>query len=398
MIEALANLKQYDEALEQVNTLIKRNPGSIAFALRAQLYARLGKVDEAIRDCDQALKDNADDLAARMLRAQLYFQQHKNALAADDIKYVLKARPGVPQALGLSALIHAAQGDIAKAIDLMKAVAEQDPTELGWKLQLATLYQMAKQPRQSIAVYDKILESEPDQPDALRGRADVLLSLGEHAKAVVDYRHALKASPDDATLLNNLAWVLATSPETKVRNGEQALQLAKKAQRRRQNTKKRIFSARWPPLTPRPVISSPRSNGPRKPLSSVIRTGENKCDTSWKAIRNGNRGVRNRRARQSRVVRRRVARPNRPLPTRRRSRSRLPAPPEGIIARAPLVKHARFAQMPPQPNRYSINNNRCCPASRSSGKGSASCSIGSQPMNCFASTPRATACGATTWQ
>ena len=86
---------------------------------------------------------------------------------------------------------------------------------------------MAKQPRQSIAVYDKILESEPDQPDALSG-ADVLL-LSETCQGRGAYRHALKASPDDATLLNNLAWVLATSPETKVRNGEQALQLAKKA-------------------------------------------------------------------------------------------------------------------------------------------------------------------------
>jgi len=229
VIEALANLKQYDDALNEVNMLIKKKPGSVAYALRAQLYARPGKVDAAISDCDKALKDNPSDLAARMLRAQLYYQQHRNALAAADIQYVLRARPGVPQALGLSALIHAAQGDLDKAIGLMRTVAEQDPTQIGWKLQLASLYQMAKKPRAAIAVYDKVLKTDPDQADALRGRADVRLSLGEHAEAIADYQRALKINPNDPVLLNNLAWVLATSPDATVRNGKQALQLAQKA-------------------------------------------------------------------------------------------------------------------------------------------------------------------------
>ncbi len=229
VIEALTNLKQYQEALDQMNILIKQRPSFIAYALRAQLYARLGKNDLAIKDCGRALKDNPNDLSARMLRAQLYYQQHRYALAADDIRFVLTVRPGLPQALGLSALIHAGQGDFNKAVGLLRAVIKEQPSEVGWKLQLGAVYQLANKPRQAIAVYDQILKSDPDQADALRNRGDVWLALGNHVQAVQDYQHALKLTPDNTILLNNLAWVLATSPDQQVRNGKQALELATKA-------------------------------------------------------------------------------------------------------------------------------------------------------------------------
>jgi tetratricopeptide (TPR) repeat protein len=40
---------------------------------------------------------------------------------------------------------------------------------------------------------------------------------------------ALKIQPEDSGLLNNLAWVLATSPEDELRDGQRALELATKA-------------------------------------------------------------------------------------------------------------------------------------------------------------------------
>jgi len=39
----------------------------------------------------------------------------------------------------------------------------------------------------------------------------------------------LKLAPDDQGVLNNLAWVLATSPDAKLRDGRRAIELAEKA-------------------------------------------------------------------------------------------------------------------------------------------------------------------------
>jgi cytochrome c-type biogenesis protein CcmH/NrfG len=55
------------------------------------------------------------------------------------------------------------------------------------------------------------------------------LNIGKHAEAVADYDAALKLKPDDSELLNNLAWVLATSPDDKVRDGKRATDLANQA-------------------------------------------------------------------------------------------------------------------------------------------------------------------------
>jgi tetratricopeptide (TPR) repeat protein len=57
----------------------------------------------------------------------------------------------------------------------------------------------------------------------------VLLSVGRQAEAIADYERLLELQPDDSHVLNNLAWVLATSPDEKLRDGKRAIELATKA-------------------------------------------------------------------------------------------------------------------------------------------------------------------------
>jgi tetratricopeptide (TPR) repeat protein len=64
---------------------------------------------------------------------------------------------------------------------------------------------------------------------ALRLRADANLNIGKQAEAIADFDKALAQKDDDQSLLNNFAWVLATSPEDNLRDGQRALKLATKA-------------------------------------------------------------------------------------------------------------------------------------------------------------------------
>ncbi|HTV62946.1 MAG TPA: tetratricopeptide repeat protein [Verrucomicrobiae bacterium] len=52
---------------------------------------------------------------------------------------------------------------------------------------------------------------------------------GDPRDAVVQLRRALALNPDDADALNNLAWILATSPDGSLRNGAEAVSDAEKA-------------------------------------------------------------------------------------------------------------------------------------------------------------------------
>jgi Flp pilus assembly protein TadD len=52
---------------------------------------------------------------------------------------------------------------------------------------------------------------------------------GKSAEAAAHYREAIRLRPNYLRALNNLAWLLATHPDPRVRNGEEALQLARRA-------------------------------------------------------------------------------------------------------------------------------------------------------------------------
>ena len=58
---------------------------------------------------------------------------------------------------------------------------------------------------------------------------EVFAALGRGAEAINQYRLALASVPDLVPALNNLAWVLATDPDAKNRNGTEAVRLAERA-------------------------------------------------------------------------------------------------------------------------------------------------------------------------
>ena len=45
-------------------------------------------------------------------------------------------------------------------------------------------------------------------------------------RAIADYESVLKDDPKNSHVLNNLAWLLATSPDDKLRDGKRAIELA----------------------------------------------------------------------------------------------------------------------------------------------------------------------------
>jgi tetratricopeptide (TPR) repeat protein len=232
--EALANLKKYDESIEQLNKAIEIKPSLVAFTLRARVHLIQDKIDEAIADLDQGLKLEEDAnpmfrIRALIVRAQLYYQQGRNQLAMDDVERALKIRPGMVEAVALRSLILAAQDKLDAAIQDVESLIAQDPDNTGWQLQLATYVNANNQPRKAIKLFNAVLEEDPENLMARRGRADAFLSTGEHDKALADYDAVVESQSDDSSVLNNLAWLLATSPEESIRDGKRALEYAEKA-------------------------------------------------------------------------------------------------------------------------------------------------------------------------
>ncbi len=77
--------------------------------------------------------------------------------------------------------------------------------------------------------FRQAIQSNPDEPDAYCNLALTLSRLNRTAEAVAQYKRALEVSPPTAGTLNNLAWILASDPNSEIRNGIEAVRLAAQA-------------------------------------------------------------------------------------------------------------------------------------------------------------------------
>jgi hypothetical protein len=69
----------------------------------------------------------------------------------------------------------------------------------------------------------------PEDPAGHYQRALALAAQHQTAEAIRQYREVLRLMPDFANALNNLAWLLASSPNAGIRNGPEAVELALRA-------------------------------------------------------------------------------------------------------------------------------------------------------------------------
>jgi tetratricopeptide (TPR) repeat protein len=82
---------------------------------------------------------------------------------------------------------------------------------------------------EAIAHFRQAVEIDPRGAGARFNLGDALFARGDAAGALVQWRAGLKLEPDNVAVLSRTAWTLATSPDSAVRNGEEAMALAGRA-------------------------------------------------------------------------------------------------------------------------------------------------------------------------
>jgi tetratricopeptide (TPR) repeat protein len=93
----------------------------------------------------------------------------------------------------------------------------------GDALRLKTEYE------QAIADFDRALRLNPDFAYAYNNRGLAWSGKREYGKAIADFSQAVRLDPELIEAQNNTAWLLATCPDERFRNGRRSVELAKKA-------------------------------------------------------------------------------------------------------------------------------------------------------------------------
>jgi tetratricopeptide (TPR) repeat protein len=226
----LRDQKKLDEAIASLDKAVELAPSAPGpHQELGEIYREKGDIAKAIEQFNKVLQLQPGLALTLIHRAEAYLQNKQADEALVDIEAVLKVNPDLPTVRALRAQALASKERWPEAIAEMKSLADSQPDQPEYRMQLAVYYLLAKQPHKAIEAYTDLLDHDAKNLFALRGRADAYLTIGEHQKAVKDFEKAYAADPKDTSVLNNFAWVLATSPDDKVRDGKRAIDLAQKA-------------------------------------------------------------------------------------------------------------------------------------------------------------------------
>lgn len=243
-IAALSKLDRNDEAIKILDERIEAEPGNLGMlAMRANVYLTTGKHEDAIADATTMIEKKPDGFEGFLLRAKVYLRlaaiakEGKDSAeltnARRDIESALEVEPKSLEGVYLRFQVSSAQKRYDEAIQDVTRLAKNDPQQPDFLLQLAMLYQLNDQPSMAVKFTDKLILLDKTNGLAYRTRGDAKLSIGDQAGAAADYKKALEflknKEEERSGLLNNLAWILATSPEDSLRDGKQAIKLGKEA-------------------------------------------------------------------------------------------------------------------------------------------------------------------------
>jgi tetratricopeptide (TPR) repeat protein len=227
---AWLQLNETDRAIADLDRAIRLDPREEgAYVNRGNARVRKHDPDRAIADLDEAIRlDNADPMAfnnrgwAWQVKGDL-----DRALADYDQAIRLDPQHVLARVNRASVRARRKQTDLALA-DCDRAI-EFDPGSASAYRTRATVWLERDEPRKALADLDEAIRLEPRGAASFRTRGAFWSKTHEWAKALADLDEAIRLEPDNSEPYNDRAWIRATCPDAKLRDGKQAVAAATRA-------------------------------------------------------------------------------------------------------------------------------------------------------------------------
>lgn len=212
-----------------VDTL-KKNPNSwMAHSNLGTVLLKLGRVGEAIAHYKKALEIDPNYAAGHnnLGNAFLRIGQLDESLA--HLQKALEIDPAYPEAHNNLGNTFVQMGRLEEAIAHYRKAVERDPKYVEAYNNLGAAFLQIGHAEESLAHLRKALEIDPENGEVHNNLGNTFLRLRQLDEAITHYRSALEINPVNVNAQNNMAWLLATCPETRLRNGPKAVELAEQA-------------------------------------------------------------------------------------------------------------------------------------------------------------------------
>jgi tetratricopeptide (TPR) repeat protein len=188
-----------------------------------------GEVDGAIAHYQKAMQINPDNAEAHNNLSFALLQKGKVDEAIAQCRRALQINPDLAEAhnnLGDALLL---KGNVDEAIAHFQKALQIKPDSAQAQGNLGSALLQKGDVDGAIAHYQKALQISPDSAAIRNNLQSALLQKGRVSEVIAYCQKALQINPDSPVVLNNLAWLLATCPDTSIRNGAQAVKYAERA-------------------------------------------------------------------------------------------------------------------------------------------------------------------------
>jgi tetratricopeptide (TPR) repeat protein len=216
LAELYAKTGRIRDAVLEAQDIIKRDPNNLeAHKLLGRIYLRsLGDLQPgtqsrevlglAIEQYEAIVKIEPNNADNHILLGRLYFVSKDLIKAEAEFKAALKIDPNSEEAVTNLAFLYNDEGDNKKATDLLNSVPEGQRSAKIYAA-LGATYEQQKDYKKAIAAYRQAVSMDKENLDAMRGLAQNLSNDNQIDAALDEYRMIQDADPQDATAALRLA-------------------------------------------------------------------------------------------------------------------------------------------------------------------------------------------------
>jgi tetratricopeptide (TPR) repeat protein len=209
LAELYARTGRIRDAVLEAQDILKKDPNNLeAHKLLGRIYLRsLGDVQEgtgsdsvlklAIEQYEQIVKLDPESTDDHLLLGRLYKVNNDLQKAEKEFKTAVALQPDSEDAITALALLYTEENDYTKAAQVLGSVPDAARSAKLYSV-LGYTYEQQKDYKKAIDAYRKATELDRDNLDAIRGLAQNLLNDGQLDAALEQYKIVADANPEDA--------------------------------------------------------------------------------------------------------------------------------------------------------------------------------------------------------
>lgn len=200
-----------------------------ALEIKACCLAKKGNYEQALNILNAVIKSKPDRHTTYNRRGSVFLEKRDLGPAINDFNTALRKNPNSAEAYCLRGIAWYLKGDVSKAIDDFNEALNKDQNYVHAYYNRGA----AESRRGNLDIakkdFSRTIELYPLYHRAYSNRGIIWQKQGEYNKALSDFNKALGILPYCSIYNNNKAWLLATCPNEKYRNGILAVTIARKA-------------------------------------------------------------------------------------------------------------------------------------------------------------------------